>query len=312
MKNSAYQIIIIGGGPAGLTAGMYASRSRLNTILLEKGAMGGHVLSTDWVDNYPGFVDGINGFELVEKLQAHAVRFGMESKIGNVTSLDLRAPLKKVNLENGDTLTAQTIIFCTGARPRRLGVPGEMELAGKGVSYCATCDAPFYRNQEVAVIGGGDTAIQEALHLTKFATKVTVIHRRAELRATKILQEKAFENEKLEFILNAQATAIEADKNGVDKVILSHQDGTNSKLMVTGVFIFIGTIPNNEMIPMDQINTDQFGFIITDQEMETNVKGVYAAGDICSKRSRQIINAAGEGAVAQLSAEHYLSNLKDG
>ncbi len=309
MKDTDYQLIIIGGGPAGLTAGLYASRARLNAVLIEKGVMGGQVLATDWVDNYPGFIEGIGGFELVEKLQAHATRFGLNSKIANVATLELQDPKKTISLENGEKLTAQTVIICTGARPGKLGIPGEKELAGKGVSYCATCDAPFYREQEVAIIGGGDTAIQEALHLTKFASKVSVIHRRGELRATKILQEKAFENQKIEFILNAEATSIGGGTGGVEKVVLKHRDGQQSQLDVSGVFIFIGTIPNNEVLPLDQINTDEFGFIVTNIEMETNLKGVYAAGDICSKRSRQIVNAAGEGAVAQLSAEHYLSNL---
>lgn len=309
MKSPDYQLIIIGGGPAGLTAGMYASRSRLKSILVEKGVMGGQVLSTDWIDNYPGFVDGINGFDLVDKLQAHGVRFGLKSMITTVSSLDLQPVIKTVFLENGSFLTTQTIIFCTGARPLHLEIPGEKEFAGKGVSYCATCDAPFYRNHEIVVIGGGDTAVQEALHLTKFATKVTIIHRRGELRATKIMQEKAFENKKISFLFNAQVSHIEGDKSGVQKIQVAFNDGNNTQLQVTGVFIFIGTIPNSEMLLPEQLETDDYGFILTNTEMETNIPGVYAAGDIRSKRSRQIINAAGEGAVALLSAEHYLSNL---
>lgn len=309
MAQPDYQLIIVGGGPAGLTAGMYAARARLRSLLLEKGAVGGQMLNTDWVDNYPGFIDGISGFDLVEKLNAHAERFGMESRIASVSSMDLNGPVKTVTLEDGSSLTARTVIICTGARPLRLDIPGEKEFAAKGVSYCATCDGPFYRNQEIAVIGGGDSAIQEALHLTKFASTVTIIHRRNELRATKIMQEKAFENEKISFLFDSRATRIDGDQTGVTHLQVSGPGDTVSSLTVTGVFIFIGTIPNNETIPLDQIRSDEYGFILTDTEMETNIPGVFAAGDIRSKRSRQIINAAGEGAVAQLSAEHYLSNL---
>lgn len=196
MKKTDYQLIIVGGGPAGLTAGMYASRGRLDTVLIEKGATGGQVLLTDWVDNYPGFYDGITGFELMDKMTAHVDRFGLEKKFANVTAMDLQGEQKKILLESGEELTTQTVIISTGAKPSKLGIPGEEELLGKGVSYCATCDGPFYRDQEIAVVGGGNTAIQEALHLTKFAAKVTVIHRRDALRATAILQEKAFAEEK--------------------------------------------------------------------------------------------------------------------
>ena len=191
-----------------MTAGMYAARGRLNTLLIEKGATGGQVLLTDWVDNYPGFYDGISGFELMEKMTAHVDRFGLEKKFANVTAMDIQGEQKKITLESGEELTAQTVIISTGAKPRKLGVPGEEELQGKGVSYCATCDGPFYRNQEIAVVGGGNTAIQEALHLTKFASKVTVIHRRDTLRATAILQEKALAEKKIEFIWDAQVGEI--------------------------------------------------------------------------------------------------------
>jgi thioredoxin reductase (NADPH) len=211
-------------------------------------------------------------------------------------------------LENGEIVTAKTIILCTGAKPRQLDIPGEYEFKGRGVSYCATCDGPFYRNQEIAVVGGGNTAIQDALHLTKFATKVTVIHRRGELRATKILQEKAFCNQKIDFIWNTQVKEIRGDKSGVAELLLSHHNGEESTLKVTGIFVLIGIVPNNEILPLDQLQTDKLGFIVTDEEMATTIPGVFAAGDIRSKKSRQIINAAGEGAVAELSAERYLGN----
>lgn len=303
-----YQLIIIGGGPTGLCAGLYAARGRVNALLIEKGATGGQVLLTDWVDNYPGFSEGISGFELVDKLTAHADRFGLEKKITAVRGLDLQNEIKTIFLENDERLTCRSIILCTGARPNTLNIPGEKELTGQGVSYCATCDAPFYRGQEIAVVGGGNTAIQEALHLTKFADRVTVIHRRDELRATKILQEKAFANDQIHFIWNAQVQVIEGDDNGVNRLQLSFKDGSTSSLNVTGIFVLIGVSPNNEILPPNQLQTDEAGFIVTDGEMQTSVAGVYAAGDIRSKNFRQIVNAVGEGANAELSAEQFLAD----
>jgi thioredoxin reductase (NADPH) len=309
MQQAQYQLIIVGGGPAGLTAGLYAARGRLKVLLIEKGATGGQVLVTDWVDNYPGFAEGVSGFDLMDKMTAHADRFGLEKRFATITGLDLAGEVKCVTLENGEVLTAKAVILCTGAKPRRLDIPGEYEFSGRGVSYCATCDGPFYRNQEIAVVGGGNTAIQEALHLTKFATKVTVIHRRGELRATKILQEKAFCNQKIDFLWNTRVLAIRGSKTaGVEELLLQHHNGDESVLKVTGLFILIGVVPNNEILPLNQLQTDEAGFLVTDAEMATSVPGVFAAGDIRSKRSRQIVNAAGEGAVAELSAEHYLGN----
>ena len=244
----------------------------------------------------------------MDKMTAHADRFGLEKKFATVSSLDLTAEPKTITLENGEQLTSQAVILCTGAKPRKIEVPGEQELQGKGVSYCATCDGPFYRDQEIAVVGGGNTALQEALHLTKFASKVTVIHRRDELRATKILQEKAFAEDKIEFLWNAQVNEIIGGQNGVESLNISFTDGSTSTLAVTGIFILIGVVPNNEELPLDQLATDSQGFIVTDDEMRTKVPGVFAAGDIRSKNFRQIVNAAGEGATAELSAEQYLGN----
>jgi len=309
MQTADYQLIIIGGGPAGLTAGLYAARDKLRCLLVEKGALGGQVLTTDWVDNYPGFIEGTNGFELVEKMSAHAARFDLQTMFTNVTSFDLKGKIKVLQLENGETLTAQSVIICTGGSPGKLNIPGEEEFAGKGVSYCATCDGPFYKGQDIAVVGGGNTAIQEAVHLTKFARKVTVIHRRNELRATKIVQDKAFANDKINFIFDAEVTEIKGGDHGVGQLELAHKNGTGTTLDVSGIFILIGVVPNNEMLPMDDLKKDKYGFIITDTEMKTNLPGVFAAGDIRSKNFRQIINAAGEGATAELSAEHYLANL---
>ncbi len=308
MAKTDYQLIILGGGPAGLTAGLYAARDRLKVLLVEKGVVGGQVLVTDWIDNYPGFPEGVTGNELVEKMAAQAARFELEIKNGNVVNIELSEETKKLILESGEELTCQALIICTGARPNKLGIPGEDEFTGKGVSYCATCDGPFYRDQEILVVGGGDTAIQEAEFLTKFATKVTVVHRRDTLRATKILQEKAFANERIEFIWNSNVVAIEGEKE-VERVKLRNIDGEEKEIAASGIFILIGTIPNNEMLPLEELGADEYGFIKTDDDMRTKVAGVMAAGDIRSKTVRQIINGAGEGAVAAIAAEHYLSGL---
>ncbi|MBU0664190.1 MAG: thioredoxin-disulfide reductase [Proteobacteria bacterium] len=308
MKKTHYELIILGSGPAGLAAGLYAARARIDHLLIEKGATGGQILLTDWVDNYPGFPDGLSGFELAEKMEAHARRFGLNTLTANVVSMDLLQPPKRLTLEDGEQLTCNALIICSGARPQLLNIPGEAEFAGKGVSYCATCDGPFYRNMHVAVVGGGNTAVQEASHLTKFASRVTLIHRRDALRATKIIQEKAFANDKIDFIWDSQVTAIEGEK-GVERILLRDRGGKETTLAVDGIFILIGVIPNNEMLPLQALKAEHGGFIPTDNETRTAIPGVFAAGDIRSKEVRQIVNAAGEGATAELAAEHYLNNL---
>jgi thioredoxin reductase (NADPH) len=305
-----YKLIIIGGGPAGLSAGLYAARARLDHVLIEKGAPGGQVLLTDWVDNYPGFPEGLTGFDLVEKMTEHAKRFDLNIETIEVTKVDLDDVRKKVlHLGDGSQVSCDTLIICSGARANTINVPGENELRGKGVSYCGTCDAPFYRNMRVAVVGGGNTAIQEADYIAKFASKVTVIHRRDELRATKIVQEIAFANEKIDFIWNSTVTGIEGEK-GVERLNILNKDGSESVLEVDGVFVLIGVTPNSDELPLEKLNADSWGFIPIDVESRTCVPGVMAAGDICSKDVRQIVNAAGEGAVAVLAAENYLHNLK--
>lgn len=305
MSQAEYDLVIVGGGPAGLTAGLYAARAMMKAVLIEKGAVGGQVLLTDWVDNYPGFPEGISGFDLIDKMAAQAARFGLVTKLGNVTGMSLEGPVKRLALEDGTELTARAVIIATGARPKKLGVPGEIELAGKGVSYCATCDGPFYRNQEVAVVGGGNTAVEEAVYLTRFAEKVTIIHRRNELRATKIIQQHAFDNEKVHFLLDTQVLSV-AGKDGVEGLHLRKNNGEESFLPAHGVFMLIGTDPNNEMLPLADLAADAYGFIPTDGEMRTSLPGVMAVGDIRSKAVRQVVNAAGEGAVAVLAVEEYL------
>lgn len=291
-----------------MTAGLYAARGRLQAVLLEKGAVGGQVLVTDWVDNYPGFPEGVSGFDLIDKMSAQAARFGLEIRNAPVVSMDLTSPVrKKISLENGEVLSTLAVIIACGARPNRLSIPGEAELAGKGVSYCATCDGPFFRGQEIVVVGGGDTAVQEAIHLTKFARKVTVVHRRDTLRATKILQEKAFANQRINFIWNSQLTEI-TGAGEVESVAIRCNDGQQSTLGTSGVFVLIGTKPNSEFLP-SHLEFDEDGFVVTDDEMRTNIPGVMAVGDIRSKTVRQIVNAAGEGAVAALAAEEYINGI---
>ena len=309
-RKDHYELIILGGGPAGLSAGLYAARARIDHLMIEKGATGGQVLLTDWVDNYPGFPEGISGFDLVEKMTEHAKRFDLNMLTAEVIKVDLSDEKRKVlHLVGEETISCDSLIICTGASANTLDIPGEHELRGKGVSYCGTCDAPFYRNMHVAVAGGGNTAIQEAVYLTKFASRVTVIHRRDELRATKILQELAFANEKIDFIWNSQVTSIEGE-TGVERINLIAKDGSTSSLDVEGVFIFVGVTPNNTALPLDLLKTGKGGFVPIDIETRTAVPGVMAAGDICDKDVRQIINAAGEGAVAVLAAENYIQGLK--
>ena len=300
-------LIIIGGGPAGLTAGLYAARSRLKTVLLERLSPGGQVLLTDIVENYPGFPDGITGFELMEKIKRQAENFGLNIQSQDVIKLDL-SPEKKIVVTDKGSLETKALILTTGATPRKLGIEGEERLTGKGVSYCATCDGPFYRDQAVAVIGGGDTAVEEALFLTKFVSKVFLVHRRNELRATKLLQERAIAQEKVEIVWDTVPTQI-LGETGVAEIELKNvKTGGLSRLPVEGVFVFVGYDPNNELARA-HLKLDTLGFIVTDNNMETSVPGVFAAGDIRSKLLRQISTAVGEGATAAFAAERYIESL---
>jgi thioredoxin reductase (NADPH) len=300
-------LIIIGGGPAGLTAGLYAARSRLKTLLLEKLSPGGQVLLTDLVENYPGFPEGISGFELVERMKRQAESFGLTIQNQDVNQIRLSPSIKEVITDKG-RLETRSLILTTGATPRRLSIDGEERLTGKGVSYCATCDGPFYRDQEVAVIGGGDTAIEEAIFLTRFASKVYLVHRRNELRATRLLQERAFSQKKMEFVWDTIPNRI-LGETGVEEIELKHvRSGELTRLRVNGVFVFVGYGPNNELAK-GQLELDGQGFVVTNNNLETSVPGVFAAGDIRSKLLRQISTAVGEGATAAFAAERYLENV---
>jgi len=309
MKNVDYDLVIIGGGPAGLTAGLYAARARLNVILLEKVALGGQVVATDWVENYPGFPEGISGPDLVQKMTAQVQKFDLKIETNAVVSMDFSEPIKKITLSDR-VITTHAIIIASGASPKKLGVPGEDAFYGKGVSACATCDGPFFKDSVVAAVGGGDTAVQESLFLTKFAKKVYLIHRRDQLRAEAILQERALANEKIEFLWDSVLTGIQG-LTDVEKISVQNlKTGDTKEIAVAGCFIWVGILPNLEFLP-EIVELDQYGFIIVDANMQTSVAGVYAAGDVRSTPLRQIATAVGDAAIAAFSAEHYLQNVKE-
>jgi thioredoxin reductase (NADPH) len=300
-----YDVVIIGGGPAGLTAGIYAARARLKNLLLEKGATGGWIINAGVVENYPGFPDGVNGLELADAMQQQAVKFGLETLIAEVTGLEVNGEQKVVKTDEGD-VTARAVIVAGGSDRVKLGVPGEEEFTGRGVAYCAVCDGYFYRDVPVAVAGGGNAAMNEALELTKFASKVTVIHRRDELRATKILQERALADPKIEFLWNTLVEAIEG-KDTVKRLRLKNvQTGEKSTLDISGIFVAVGFRPNTGYLKK-VINLADNGTIITNEKMETDVPGIYAAGDIRADSIRQVAAAVGDGAVAAIYAERYIA-----
>jgi len=291
-----YDIIIIGGGPAGLSASIYSKRFGLSTLLIEKFGIGGQVLLTDLVENYPGFPEGIKGPELVYKMEEQAKKFGVEFLIDEVLDVEIDNEIKKTKT-NSSIYESNGLIISTGVNPKKLDIPGEKEFTGKGVSYCAICDAFFYKNKNVLVVGGGDSALTEALYLTTFANKVYIIHRRDKLRAAQYLQEKAFKNNKIEFIFNSILKEIKGEKR-VEKVLIQNiKEDRIYELDVDGIFIYIGLAPNSSLFK-DKINLDENGFIITDSEMRTNKKFVYAVGDVRKKELRQIITACADGAIA--------------
>ncbi len=301
-----YDVIIIGGGPAGMSAAIYSARARLKTLIIEKAGCGGQIAITDHLENYPGFETGINGFELAVKMQTQATTFGSEITYGEVVSINLNNKLKKVVLQDKEYET-KTVIIASGANFKKLNVPGEQEFIGKGVSYCATCDGPFFRNKEIAVVGGGDSALQEALYLTKFATKVNLIHRRNEFRAAKILQEKVLANEKINVILDSIVEEICGTQMLESLKVKNVKNGNIKNLAVSGVFLFVGWQPNTKFLESSGIELEN-GYIITNENMETNLNGVFACGDVRKKQLRQVVTAASDGAISAISAQHYIEN----
>ena len=304
-----YDVAIIGGGPAGLSAAIYAARGGLKTVLFEKALIGGQIVVTAEVENYPGFEQNVTGFDIIEKMQQQAERFGTDIKLEEVKAIGLEGLCKIIETSNG-TYKVQSVIMATGAHPRKLAVPGEEKFTGRGVSYCATCDGALYRNKIVAVVGGGDSAVEEAIFLTKFAKKVYVIHRRNELRAVKIVQDRAFKNEKMEFVLDTVVQAIEG-KDFVEKLVIFNKKTNNvSELEVDGVFIYVGIIPSSDLVK-SRVEFDPQGFIITDDSMHTELPGVYAAGDVTHKVLRQVVTACSDGATAAFAAEKWIEENKE-
>ncbi|MDT3994273.1 thioredoxin-disulfide reductase [Mammaliicoccus sp. H-M34] len=304
-----YDVIIVGAGPAGMTAAVYASRANLSTVMIERGMPGGQMANTEDVENFPGF-DLITGPDLSTKMFTHAQKFGAKYEYGDIKNIEDKGSYKVVNM--GDkSLTAHAIIIATGAEYKKIGVPGEQELGGRGVSYCAVCDGAFFKGKNLYVIGGGDSAVEEGIFLTKFADKVTIVHRRDELRAQKIIQDRAFKNEKIDFIWNTTLKTINEKDGKVGSVTLvSTEDGTETEHQADGVFVYIGMKPLTK--PFESLGIlNENGYIETNDEMETNVPGVYAAGDVREKTLRQIVTATGDGSIAAQNAQAYIESLED-
>ncbi len=310
--SNIYDIAIIGAGPAGMTAGLYACRARMKVLLLERMACGGQILVTDRIENFPGFPEGISGPELADWIFKQASHFGLETRTADAKKIILskgRGEPFYIKLSEGEDVTALSLIIATGARWNELNVPGEKELTGRGVSYCATCDGPLFRGKDVVVVGGGDTALEDALFLTKFANKVTIIHRRDRFRATKILQDRVAANKKIELCLNSVAVEITGKAKCESVKIKDVTGGAVKDLRADGVFVFIGMKPNSENFK-EIIRVDEKGYIITDDDMQTSAEGIFACGDVRRKLLRQVVTATGDGATAAFNAEHYVERLR--
>lgn len=309
-----YDVVIIGAGPAGLAAGLYAARAKLKTLIIEREKAGGQIVVTEEVANYPGSVENASGPSLIARMVEQANEFGAERILDTIVDMELDEKIKVLKGKKNE-YKAKAVILATGAKPRPIGCPGEKELTGKGVSYCATCDGAFFTDLEVYVVGGGDAAVEEAMYLTKFARKVTIIHRRDELRAAKSIQEKAFKNEKMDFMWNSVVTDLKGDgilesmtvKDTVTgeerEIVADEEDGT------FGVFVFIGLVPATNIFE-GKVNMER-GYIPTDQDMKTNIPGVFAAGDCRVKSLRQVVTATADGAIAATQAEKYINEVFD-
>ncbi|KMJ58947.1 thioredoxin reductase [Bacillus sp. LL01] len=306
-EEKIYDVIIIGAGPAGMTSAVYTSRANLSTLMIERGMPGGQMANTEEVENYPGF-DHILGPELSTKMFEHAKKFGAEYAYGDVKEVIDGKEYKTVNA-GSKSYKGRTVIISSGAEYKKIGVPGEKELGGRGVSYCAVCDGAFFKNKELVVVGGGDSAVEEGVYLTRFASKVTIVHRRDELRAQKILQQRAFDNDKIDFIWSNTVKEINEKDGKVGSVTLvSTKDGEEQEFQADGVFIYVGMLPLTK--PFLNLGiTNDMGYIETNERMETKVPGIFAAGDIREKTLRQIVTATGDGSIAAQSAQHYIEEL---
>ncbi len=305
MVENNFEVIIIGGGPAGLTAGMYASRAGLSTLLIEKGVFGGQITNAEHVENFPGFPKGISGIELGDLMREQAEKYNLKIESDEVTGIEIQGNDKAIEATN-QTYITKTLILAGGSNRKKLGVPGETTFIGKGVSYCATCDSAFFRDMPVVVVGGGDAALTEALHLSKHASSVTVIHRRHELRATRILQERAFAAPNIRFLWSTTIAAIEGGPTVKQVKLENVQTGRISHLETAGIFISVGFEPATELVK-NIVTLDEIGHVVTNEKMETSVAGIYAAGDIRHNSARQAITAAGDGATAAINAQKYLT-----
>ena len=303
-----YDVVIIGAGPAGMTAAVYTSRANLSTVMIERGIPGGQMANTEEIENYPGY-ESILGPDLSNKMLEHAKKFGTEYAYGDVQKIVDGKPYKTI-VAGGKEFKAKAIIVATGAEHRLLGVPGEKELSGRGVSYCAVCDGAFFKDKELVVVGGGDSAVEEAVFLTKYASKVTIIHRRDQLRAQKILQDRAFKNDKVEFIWDTTVEEI-VGENRVEGVrIKNKKTGEESTYPCQGAFIYVGMDPLSSAVNGLDI-TNEEGYILTNENMETKIPGIFAAGDVREKTLRQVVTATGDGSIAAMAAQHYIESLED-
>jgi thioredoxin reductase (NADPH) len=304
-SSTNYQVVIIGGGPAGLTAGLYCARSRFSSLLFEKRIMGGQITNAERVENYPGFPNGISGIELGQLIREQATSYGLQTLLGEVTKVVPGQRHNLISTSEGD-FVAETVIAASGSQYRKLGVPGEDEFVGRGVSYCATCDGPLFKGKTVAVVGGGDSAVTEALYLSKFASSVKIVHRRSQLRAGKIFEERAMVDPKIQFVWDSVVTRIEGDGIVKQLTLKNTVSDKMSTLELAGVFVAIGSKPNSAewqgLLPLDEE-----GYIITNELMETKIPGIFAAGDVRHNSARQVITAAGDGATAAVSAARFLS-----
>jgi len=299
-----YDVIIIGGGPAGMTAGLYASRARLLTLLIENGLFGGQMTTTELIENYPGFPQGVSGEELSRLMEEQAKRFGMEAISDEVVEIGLEKDLKRVKTYEGEFF-CRALIICTGTEYRKLGVPGEEKFKGRGISYCATCDGAFFKDSRIIVVGGGDSALTEALFLTKFVSELTIIHRRDALRATKIYQERTFNHPKIKFLWNSVVQEIKGDSVVRSVVVKNVKSGEVKEVQTEGAFLFIGLTPRTQFLK-DLVQMDESGYIVTNENCETSIKGIFTAGDCRKKLLRQISTSVGDGATAAFAAEKYL------